>query len=557
MEDCEVRGGASSRVGGPGAPAAVQSMRCPGGSYNRLEYAVPPSPFHHGPYTVAFLSEPLRLVPRQGTMPLSPTRLPSPYASDRLVRLAARLRPALCDTLITVGSQEFPAHSLVLAGVSQQLGRRGRWAVVKGISPSTFAQLLHFVYGESLELHPGELGPLEEAARTLGVQSLEEACFRARRDMAREELGPGLKKQQEELEKPTRDSMRGVGAFGEKQRPEKFVRAGGKEQETLHRPRPPRESPDTAEAILEGRGEQMRPKEQLHQALVGHGRVGGKQEVVMWLRDSARGSEESLREFPGPLPPAGSFQTGITPSPWWAEAPWLGEGQSALWSILLLPPRYGTPFSHSIPMTGAWQEVWPPDQRIPLSLNLHKGLWSQNQLASSSPTPGSLPQVPTQLSPGEKEESDQRRTGELATCVGQVGTASHPSLPHPPPPTPARSRPYSCSVCGKRFSLKHQMETHYRVHTGEKPFSCSLCPQRSRDFSAMTKHLRTHGAAPYRCPLCQAGCPSLASMQAHMRGHSPSQLPPGWTIRSTFLYSSSSRPSRASTSPSRPSSSTT
>ncbi|XP_017918816.1 PREDICTED: zinc finger and BTB domain-containing protein 32 isoform X3 [Capra hircus] len=549
-------------------------------------------------------------------MPLSPTRLPSPYASDRLVRLAARLRPALCDTLITVGSQEFPAHSLVLAGVSQQLGRRGRWAVVKGISPSTFAQLLHFVYGESLELHPGELGPLEEAARTLGVQSLEEACIRARRDMAREELGPGLKNQQEELEKPTRDSMRGVGAFGEKQRPEKFVRAGGKEQETLHRPRLPRESPDMAEATLEGRGEQMRPKEQLHQALVGHGRAGGKQEVIMWLRDSAKGSEESLREFPGPLPPAGSFQTGITPSPWWAEAPWMGEGQPALWSILLLPPRYGTPFSHSIPMTGAWQEVWPRDQRIPLSLNLHKGLWSQNQLASSSPTPGSLPQGPTQLSPGEPEESDQRHTGKLATCVSQVGTASRPSHPHPPPPTPARSRPYSCSVCGKRFSLKHQMETHHRVHTGmgvlpcancflpnssglapkslsavlpsnnlaqlplptprrvftppfflhepspppslgEKPFSCSLCPQRSRDFSAMTKHLRTHGAAPYRCPLCQAGCPSLASMQAHMRGHSPSQLPPGWTIRSTFLYSSSSRPSRASTSPSRPSSSTT
>lgn len=296
-------------------------------------------------------------------MPLSPTRLPSPYASDRLVRLAARLRPALCDTLITVGSQEFPAHSLVLAGVSQQLGRRGRWAVVKGISPSTFAQLLHFVYGESLELHPGELGPLEEAARTLGVQSLEEACIRARRDMAREELGPGLKNQQEELEKPTRDSMRGVGAFGEKQRPEKFVRAGGKEQETLHRPRLPRESPDMAEATLEGRGEQMRPKEQLHQALVGHSRAGGKQEVIMWLRDSAKGSEESLREFPGPLPPAGSFQTGITPSPWWAEAPWMGEGQPALWSILLLPPRYGTPFSHSIPMTGAWQEVWPRDQR--------------------------------------------------------------------------------------------------------------------------------------------------------------------------------------------------
>ncbi|KAG3255867.1 zinc finger and BTB domain-containing protein 32 isoform X4 [Ictidomys tridecemlineatus] len=161
------------------------------------------------------------------------------------------------------------------------------------------------------------------------------------------------------------------------------------------------------------------------------------------------------------------------------------------------------------------------------------------------------------LEPGRRSGLGTR--GSRTTCVGHEGTAGCPSRQHPPPP-PARSRPYSCSVCGKRFALKHQMETHYRVHTGEKPFSCSLCPQRSRDFSAMTKHLRTHGAAPYCCPLCGAGCPSLASMQAHMRGHSPSQLPPGWTIRSTFLYSSSSsssRPSQASTSPGSASSTTT
>ncbi|KAM5210501.1 zinc finger and BTB domain-containing protein 32 isoform 2-T2 [Hipposideros larvatus] len=482
-------------------------------------------------------------------MPLSPTRLPSPYGSDRLVRLAARLRPALCDTLITVGSQEFPAHSLVLAGVSQQLGRRGHWSLVKGISPSTFAQLLYFVYGESVELQPGELEPLEEAARALGVQSLEEACRRARRDRARVELNPGLKELQEP-EKHTRDSERGVGGLGE-QGPGKFVRPGDREQEMLHEHRPSRESPEMAEATQEGQREQMRSEEKLNQFPVGYRGVDGKQGMIMWVRESPGGSEGSLGEFPGSLPPPGSLQTSITPRPRWAEAPWLGEGQPALWSILLLPPRYGTPFSHSTPITAAWQEVWPQDQRIPLSLNLHKGLWSQNQLASSSPTPGSLHQGPTQLSPG-MEESDQRHTGALATCVGRVGTAGCPSHQHPPPTPPARSRPkpYSCSVCGKRFSLKHQMETHYRVHTGEKPFSCSLCPQRSRDFSAMTKHLRTHGAAPYRCPLCGAGRPSLASMQAHMRGHSPSQLPPGWTIRSTFLYSSSSsRPSRASTSP--------
>ncbi|XP_024433510.3 zinc finger and BTB domain-containing protein 32 isoform X2 [Desmodus rotundus] len=480
-------------------------------------------------------------------MPLSPTRLPSPYDSDRLVRLAARLWPALCDTMITVGSQEFPAHSLVLAGVSQQLGHRGHWTLVKGISPSTFAQLLYFVYGESVELQPGELGPLEEAARALGVQCLEEACRKARRDRARVELSQELKEHQEEPERPTKDSERGVGGLGE-QKPEKFIRTGGREQETIHHHRPLRESPEIAEAVQESQGEQMRSEEILNQSLVDHRGVDGKQEVIMWVRESPGGSEESLGELPGPRPHPGSLQTSITSRPWWAEAPWLGEGQPALWrSFLLLPQRYGTPFSRSTPINGAWQEVWPQDQRIPLSLHLHKGLWNQNQLAFSRPTSGSLPQSPAKLSPEEMEESDQRYTGALATCVGPVGKEGRSSRQRPPLP-PARSRPYSCSVCGKRFSLKHQMETHYRVHTGEKPFSCSLCPQRSRDFSAMTKHLRTHGAAPYRCPLCGAGCPSLASMQAHMRGHSPSQLPPGWTIRSTFLYSSTSRPSRASTS---------
>lgn len=75
---------------------------------------------------------------------------------------------------------------------------------------------------------------------------------------------------------------------------------------------------------------------------------------------------------------------------------------------------------------------------------------------------------------------------------------------------------------------------------GEKPFQCKLCPQRSRDYSAMIKHLRTHGgAAPYRCTLCCQFCPSLAAMQKHMKGHCPEELPSDWTIETTYLYSSS------------------
>ncbi|XP_051018759.1 zinc finger and BTB domain-containing protein 32 [Acomys russatus] len=471
----------------------------------------------------------------------TPTRLISPYGSDRLVRLAAKLRPALCDTLITVGGLEFPAHSLVLAGASPRLGCRGRWALGEGISPSTFAQLLTLVYGESVELRPGELGNLEEAARALGVQALEEACQRAQEAKREDELDPGLEQhQQSEL---MRSSERGLGGPGEKQKPGK----GTGEQELFPRHRAPRESSE-----MPGVTRKMRPEEALGPAPVGCRGAERQQEATGGIA-SSQSPKESPPGWPGPLPAPDSLLTSLIPRPWWAEAPCWGEGQPALWSILLWPPpRYGTPFCHSAPATAAGQ-VWPQDQRIPLTLNHSKGLWSQNLLAPCSPTPA-FPRGPEKLSPWEIEESGQGYLGTLATCVGQERTLSCPSRQHPPLPSAARSRPYSCSVCGKRFSLKHQMETHYRVHTGEKPFSCSLCPQRSRDFSAMTKHLRTHGAAPYRCPLCRAGCPSLAAMQAHMRGHPPSQLPPGWTIRSTLLYSSS-RSTRASISPGIPTSS--
>lgn len=288
-------------------------------------------------------------------MPQTPTRLISPYGSDRLVQLAARLRPALCDTLITVGGLEFPAHSLVLAGASSRLGCRGRWALVEGISPSTFAQLLTFVYGESVELQPGELGNLEEAARALGVQALEEACKRAQRGKKEDELDPGLKRYQHS--EFMKGSERGLGDPGEKQKPEKDFRSNEREQEMSQKHKAPGESPEMA-----GVTRMMRSEEALSLAPVGYRGVETKQAEVTRGIASHKGSEESLPGCPGPLSPPGSLLTSLIPRPWWAEAPWLGEGQPALWSILLWPSRYGAPFSHSTPITAAWQ-VWPQDQR--------------------------------------------------------------------------------------------------------------------------------------------------------------------------------------------------
>lgn len=289
-------------------------------------------------------------------MPQTPTRLISPYGSDRLVRLAARLRPALCDTLITVGGLEFPAHSLVLAGASLRLGCRGRWALADGISPSTFAQLLTFVYGETVELEPGELGTLEEAARALGVQALEEACQRARKGKTEDELDPGQKRHQP-VEDFMRGSERGLGGPGEKQKPEKEFRSTRRDQEMPPKLRAPGESPEMA-----GVTRVMSSEDTRSPAPVGSRAAETKQGEVMQRIASYKGSEESLCGGPGPLSPPGSLLTSLIPRPWWAEAPGLGEGQPALWSLLLWPFRYGAPFPHSTPITAAWQ-VWPQDQR--------------------------------------------------------------------------------------------------------------------------------------------------------------------------------------------------
>ncbi|XP_072472398.1 zinc finger and BTB domain-containing protein 32 isoform X1 [Notamacropus eugenii] len=444
-------------------------------------------------------------------MPLPSVQLHSPHGVDGLVRLAASLRPALCDAVIRVGTQEFPAHSLVLAGVSKQLGRRGRWTLIEGISPPIFAHLLHFAYGETLELRPGELGPLREAAWALGAETLEVECRR----VLGEERYQALKLYQEKPEEPP----------GGKDGSKKLKL--GKPLEVWPRSRAPTQK--------------MGEKHQQEEAL-----VAWSETTPQGLSNSLETSESCLRRPLIPIPQPASPQGSTITKPWY----W--EDQSVLGGILLLSPRYGISFPHSTPFPEAWREMLPQEQRNLLSLRSPAVLWghSPDNLRchlSSIPCPGSLQLGTAQPSSHEKSMPEQRscEAGGYPSPYGNH-LSKAAATPQNSRPLPSGSRPYPCPACGKKFSLKHQMETHYRVHTGEKPFSCRLCPQRSRDFSAMTKHLRTHGAAPYRCPLCQAGSPSMAAMQAHIRSHPPGQLPPGWTIQSAFLYSSSRPPAPSS-----------
>ncbi|XP_040909624.1 uncharacterized protein LOC121192125 [Toxotes jaculatrix] len=83
-----------------------------------------------------------------------------------------------------------------------------------------------------------------------------------------------------------------------------------------------------------------------------------------------------------------------------------------------------------------------------------------------------------------------------------------------------KERPFPCSYCGKRFSLKGNLNRHIRDHTGERPFPCTGCEKSFKDSGSLTAHMRCHtGEQPYSCLFCGKNFSGRGNMTRHMRIH--------------------------------------
>ncbi|XP_061663931.1 uncharacterized protein LOC133493940 [Syngnathoides biaculeatus] len=81
-------------------------------------------------------------------------------------------------------------------------------------------------------------------------------------------------------------------------------------------------------------------------------------------------------------------------------------------------------------------------------------------------------------------------------------------------------KPFSCSVCGQRFIQKGDLKRHTRTHTGEKPFSCSVCGQRFSRKGHLKVHTRTHsGEKPFSCSVCGQRFSRKETLKIHTRTH--------------------------------------
>ncbi|XP_035677749.1 kelch-like protein 12 [Branchiostoma floridae] len=137
--------------------------------------------------TASTTEEDVCMTPDSTTMVDIKNILPSEsYAKSLLVQMnALRKKETLCDVMLVVKGQEFPAHRIVLAAASDyfcamftnEMSEKSQSSVeLQGLSPRVMEILLDFVYTETVNVTVENVQDLLPAACLLQLKGVKEAC---------------------------------------------------------------------------------------------------------------------------------------------------------------------------------------------------------------------------------------------------------------------------------------------------------------------------------------------------------------------------------------------
>ncbi|KAF3691789.1 Zinc finger and BTB domain-containing protein 16-A [Channa argus] len=427
---------------------------------------------------------------------------------------------SLCDAIISVKSQTFRAHRLVLACASRRLAQQLAQGetdspvhcTLEYFSPRTFQQVLDFTYTQALDVSVDDLHLLLKAAQHLEMQPLEDQCrkqldtlsYRARTEDKIEEMTDVKEEREsaEEMDEKEKSSPPQQKKLQETSSP-KGEASDSIVMENLS-PRDPAKNHNSP----------PRPRKKLRLSPM---------QATPCNRDSV---------IARPVAISSSF-----------SSPWTFTNMLSSVSSLFKPNYSNLIAAHPLQSQSQSSVAYPfplssprmfpilaPHFQNPVHSSImgYSGIYSrypQNLYARSTGMESIIKQGLL-----KRKKASQREFNR---------TVESSEISYTEVPKANAERVKVCHNCNANLPGDPVQRESTATPSGEKPFECRLCGQRSRDYSAMIKHLRTHGgAAPYQCTVCLEFCNSLVAMQRHIKSHAVQDFPPDWSINSTYLYTS-------------------
>ncbi|KAL7029497.1 hypothetical protein ACKWTF_006261 [Chironomus riparius] len=106
----------------------------------------------------------------------------------------------------------------------------------------------------------------------------------------------------------------------------------------------------------------------------------------------------------------------------------------------------------------------------------------------------------------------------------QQQSQHHPVQHHAPPQNQSvqsqNDKPFSCNICGGKFSRYSSLWSHKKLHSGEKNYKCEQCNSSFAKAVYLKNHMRIHsGEKPYRCGTCGMTFSQSPHLKNHERTH--------------------------------------